>query len=79
MGNREIPMIFIGYAKNHAGGCYSMHHTNTVYLTVTRDITWLHCMYYGKPETNDEVVIYLPHGTTSQASRSKGGYDFECF
>ena len=27
-------------------------------MTKTRDITWLHCIYYGKPEARDEVVVF---------------------
>ena len=26
--------------------------------TGTRDVMWLHCMYYGNPETSNEVVVY---------------------
>ena len=48
-GNRGIPMVFIGDAKNHAGDCYHMYNLNTGYMTETRDITWLHHMYYCKP------------------------------
>ena len=58
VGNRVIPMIFIGYAKNHAGNCYHMYIPTTGYMTEIRDIMWLHCMYYGKPEASDEVVMY---------------------
>ena len=35
-------MIFIGYAKNHAGDCYCMYNPTTGYVTETKDITWLH-------------------------------------
>ena len=52
------------------------------YMTGTRNITWLHCMYYGKPETSNEVVMYpqmaIPfklegtrEGATLNASESK--------
>ena len=52
-------MIFIGYAKNQAGDCHHMYNPNRRYTTEMRDITWLHCMYYGKPEARDEVIVYL--------------------
>ena len=51
-------MIFVSYAKNHAGGCYNMYNPNTGYVTEMRDIIWLHCMYYGKPEARNEVLVY---------------------
>ena len=51
-------MIFIGYAKNHAGDCYCMYNPATGYMTETRDITWLNHMYCGQPETSNEVVVY---------------------
>ena len=52
-------MIFIGYAKNHARDCYCMYNPNTGYMTEARVIIWLHCMYYGKSEARDEVIVYL--------------------
>ena len=51
--------IFIGNAKNHTGDCYRMDKPNIRYVTETRDIMWLHCMYYCKPEAKDEFVVYL--------------------
>ena len=51
-------MIFVGYAKNHAGDCYHMYNPNTWYVTETRDIIWLHCMHYGKPKARDDIIVY---------------------
>ena len=53
-------MIFVGYTKNHAGDSYHTYNTNTGYVTETRDITWQHHMYYGKPEARYKVIVY-PH------------------
>ena len=36
-----------------------MYNANTEHVTEMRDITWLHCMHYGKPEARDEVAVYL--------------------
>ena len=36
-----------------------MYNPTTGYMTETRDITWLHHVYYGKPEAREEVVLYL--------------------
>ena len=49
VGNRGMPMIFIGYAENHAGDCYHMYNPTKGYATEMRDITWPHHMYYDKP------------------------------
>ena len=35
-----------------------MYNPNTRCVTEMRDITWLHCMYFGKPDARDEVVVY---------------------
>ena len=51
-------MIFIGCAKNHARDCYFMYNPNTGYVIETRDIFWLHHMYYGKPEARDKAIVY---------------------
>ena len=59
VGIRGTPMIFIGYVKNHAGDCYHMYNPTTGYVTETRNIMWLHHMYYGKPKARDEVIVYL--------------------
>ena len=37
-----------------------MYNPNTEYVTKTRGIMWLHCMYYCKPEAEDEVVVCPP-------------------
>ena len=38
VGKRGTPMMFIGYAKNHARNCYHMFNPNTGYITETRNI-----------------------------------------
>ena len=52
-------MIFISYAKNHAGDSYCMYNLSTGNMTETRDIMWLHHKYQSKPGDRDEVVEYL--------------------
>ena len=44
VGNKGTPMVFISYAKNHAGDCYHMYNPNTGYVIKTKGITWLHHM-----------------------------------
>ena len=59
VGKGGTPMIFVGYAKNHAGDCYCMYNPNAGFVNETRDNKLLHCMYYGKPEARNEVIVYL--------------------
>ena len=56
--NRGTPMIFIGYDKNHARDCYCTYNPSTQCVTETREIMWLHHMYYGKAEAIDNVIVY---------------------
>ena len=58
VGNSGIPIIFIAYAKNHAGDCYHTYNPNTRYVTEMRDIMCLHHMYYCKPGARDKVMVY---------------------
>ena len=60
VGNRGTPTIFVNYAKNHAKDCFHMYNPINSYMTKTRDIMWLHCMYYSKPEAREKVIEY-PH------------------
>ena len=54
--NRRIN--FLNYAKRHAGHCFLMYNPTNGCMIETRDITWLHCIYYGNPEARDKVVVY---------------------
>ena len=58
VGNRGTPRIFIHYAKNHAGDCYHIYNPITRHMAVMRDVMWLCCVHYGKPEDRDKVVVY---------------------
>ena len=64
VGDRGIPMIFIGYAKNHAKDCYRMYDPSTRMINQTRDVMWLCRMYYPKdPELYDivsEPIVAVP-------------------
>ena len=44
--DRGVPMIFVGYAANHAHDCYRMWNPVSKQITETRDVIWLHRMYY---------------------------------
>ena len=42
--------MFVGYALNHDGDCYRMYDPLTKRVHVTRDIKWLHRMYFNSDE-----------------------------
>ena len=65
-------MIFIGYAKNHVRDCYCIYNHNTRYVKEMRGITWLHCMYYSKPEARGEVVVYLQVSLHFKSEEAEG-------
>jgi hypothetical protein len=46
-------MMFVGYAENHSHDCYRMWNPATKLITETRDVIWLHRMYYQNDVTND--------------------------
>jgi len=44
--DRGITCMFVGYAKQHSGDCYRMLNLNTMGIHETRDIIWLHRMFF---------------------------------
>jgi hypothetical protein len=47
--NKGVMCMFVDYAEHHAGDCYEMWDPKTARVHKTRDITWLHHMFYQKP------------------------------
>jgi hypothetical protein len=46
LGDRGVPMVFVGYPKDHASYCYRMWNPATGKCNEVRDVIWLHRMYY---------------------------------
>ena len=46
LGDRGVPMVFVGYPKDHASDCYRMWNPATGKCNEVRDVIWLHRMYY---------------------------------
>jgi hypothetical protein len=77
-------MVFVGYAENHAADCYRMWYPNTRKVTESRDVIWLHRMYYQDiigndiailpdiritvPELSNEDTMVLPRGGVDPVS-----------
>ena len=40
--------MFVGYQENHYGDCYRMCYPTTNKILLTRDVIWLHRMYFKK-------------------------------
>ena len=56
LGDRGQPMVFVGYAENHSWDCCRMWNPKTNKITETRDVIWLHRMYY-QADFNDETAM----------------------
>ena len=50
-----IHCIFVGYALNHPEGCYRMYDPATHQVHQSRDVVWLHRMFYEKRNNNAEL------------------------
>ena len=53
--DRGIHCIFVGYALNHPEGCYRMYDPATHQVHQSRDVVWLHRMFYEKRNNNAEL------------------------
>ena len=67
--NYGVTCVFVGYANNHEGICYRMWNPLKNSVHETRDVVWLHQMYFEKPNTEEErlePIVYLEsnHVTT---------------
>eukprot|EP00804_Cyclotella_cryptica_P006706 CCRYP_008640-RA/>CCRYP_008640-RA protein AED:0.60 eAED:-0.00 QI:0/0/0/0.2/1/1/5/0/1261 len=57
LGDRGIPMVFVGYAENHSHDCYRMWYPTTRKVTESQDVIWLHRMYYQDDVTGDMAML----------------------
>ena len=53
--DRGVNCIFVGYAINHPEGCYQMYDLATHRVRQSRDVVWLHRMFYEKRNNNTEL------------------------
>ena len=49
IADRGIQCMFVGHSKDHDGDCFEMWNPKNNYVYTTRDVIWLHRMYYTKP------------------------------
>ena len=57
LGDRGTPMVFVGYANNHSHDCYRMYNPNTKKVSETRDVVWLHRMFYQYEIDGDIAML----------------------
>ncbi len=60
----EVMCMFIGYTNNHTGNCYRMWNPNTEQVSKTRDIIFLHKMFYQdkckeNTKLNQQIMIQV--------------------
>ena len=53
--DRGIHCIFVGYALNHPEGCYRMYDPASHRVRQSRNVVWLHRMFYEKRNNNAEL------------------------
>jgi hypothetical protein len=56
LGDRGVPMVFVGYPKDHALDSYRMWNPATGKCNEVRDVIWLHRMYY-QDKINAETAM----------------------
>jgi len=73
--DKGVTCMFVGYAKNHTGDCYKMwcEANNTYYLT--RDVVFLHRMYFEAPARVREIsiepmTVTIPHDNNDPTTNS---------
>jgi hypothetical protein len=54
--DRGVTCFFAGYPDDHPGDCFRMWDPTTGRVHTTRDIIWLHWMYFPKPKNGKEVA-----------------------
>lgn len=59
--NYGATCVFIGYASNHEGICYRMWNPLKRSIHETRDVVWLHRMYFEVPNTLGEKLEPVVH------------------
>ena len=51
-----IHCILVGYAENHLEGCHQMYDPATQRVHQSRNVVWLHRMFYKKCNNNSELI-----------------------
>ena len=60
---RGVTCVIIGYSSDHERNCYRMWNPETGRVVLSRDVTFLHHMYFEKENadaTKQEPVVFIP-------------------
>jgi hypothetical protein len=60
LGDQGLPMVFVGYPKDHASDSYRMWNPPlqaNVMSNEVRDVIWLYCMMYYQDKINAETAM----------------------
>ena len=64
IGDKGLVCMFVGYALQHPSDCYRMYNCKTGRIHVTRDVKWLHKMFFNEDkEPNNDVVADMNNDT----------------
>ncbi len=55
-GDRGVKMMFVGYPSNRESDSKRMFNPDTHRVVTTRDVIWLHEMYYGATKDSSTVI-----------------------
>ena len=58
--DRGRQCMFVGYQDNHPGDCYRMWYPTTNKILITRDLIWLHRMYFKKRVPKIKMIKKVP-------------------
>ena len=54
-----VHCLFMGYSLSHPNESYQMYDPKTQHVQVSHDVVWLHCMFYQKAKTTQELNMDL--------------------
>ena len=83
VGDRGVPMMFVGYADDHSHDCMRMFNPATGKISETRDVIRMHRMYYqdeiqGETAFLPEIRVVIPDinpEPLEAGTREPGGVD----
>jgi hypothetical protein len=71
LADRGMHCMFVGYALDHAGDVYHMWNPKTGWVHETRNVIWLHHLYFKRPVEQYGIMPTLDENKMVQAGESK--------
>ena len=57
--NCGVQCMFVGYAKNHYGGCYGMLNVEKLRILIEHDVIWLNRIYFDPAKVTQDPQVEL--------------------